>query len=55
MESVRESGEGFEQILNASDEAVSTVEQVNQAIQRISAEAMVIKSQFKRYLWLVAM
>lgn len=47
MESVRESGEGFEQILNASDEAVRTVEQVNQAIQRISAEAQVIEKSIQ--------
>ncbi|AGA68876.1 methyl-accepting chemotaxis protein [Desulfitobacterium dichloroeliminans LMG P-21439] len=43
MESVRESGEGFEHILSASDEAVRTVEQVNQAIQRITSEARVIE------------
>ncbi|AGA68674.1 methyl-accepting chemotaxis protein [Desulfitobacterium dichloroeliminans LMG P-21439] len=47
MESVRESGEGFEQILNASNEAVTTVEQVNQAIQRISAEAQVIEKSIQ--------
>lgn len=43
MESVRESGVGFEQILNASDEAVRTVEKVNQATQRMSSEAQVIE------------
>ncbi|MEL1134667.1 methyl-accepting chemotaxis protein [Desulfitobacterium sp. THU1] len=47
MESVRESGVGFEQILAASDEAVQTVEKVNQAIQRMSSEAQVIEKSIQ--------